>query len=108
MKISERKGVGRTSGPAAPPRVTPAPKTDAPARPEPQPADAVVLSPSLHEVDRAKQALEALPDVRVERVQHVKPRVQSGAYAVDSKAVAKRLVDTAVRESARGRHKAGG
>jgi flagellar biosynthesis anti-sigma factor FlgM len=105
MKISDRKGVSRTTGPATPQRVAPTPRGDAAPREEASGADAVVLSESLHEVDRAKQALAAMPDVRVDRVQDVKPRVQEGTYRIDSQAVAKRLVDTAVVESARTRRK---
>lgn len=101
MKISDRKSVSRTTGPATPQRVAPTPKSDAAPRQEAPATDAVVLSEALHEVDRAKRALAALPDVRVDKVREVKPRVQDGTYKVDSQAVAKCLVDTAVVESAR-------
>ena len=105
MKITDRKSIGRTAGPIATPRLGPAPKVDAAVRREVPEADEVVLSQSLHEVDRAKKALAALPDVRIDKVRDVKPRVADGSYQVDSRAVAKRMVDTAVPESARGQRK---
>ena len=63
-------------------------------------ADDVELSSSLKEIDRAKEALAALPDVRVEKVNEIKPRVDDGSYQVESEALAKKMVDASLRESA--------
>jgi len=96
MRISGRKtrvspagSVGRVS------RVTGPRKKEAPA-PVSEAAD-VELSASLQEIDRAREALAILPD---EKVEGVKPLVDDGSYKVESEVLAKRIVDTSLRESA--------
>jgi flagellar biosynthesis anti-sigma factor FlgM len=90
--VSPAGSVGRVS------RVTGPRKKEAPA-PVSEAAD-VELSASLQEIDRAREALAILPDVRVEKVEGVKPLVDDGSYKVESEVLAKRIVDTSLRESA--------
>ncbi|MBQ7585545.1 MAG: flagellar biosynthesis anti-sigma factor FlgM, partial [Desulfovibrionaceae bacterium] len=42
----------------------------------------------------AKQAAQAAPDVRTDRVEALKPLVQSGTYPLDSKKIAADLIAT--------------
>jgi anti-sigma28 factor (negative regulator of flagellin synthesis) len=42
-----------------------------------------------------------LPDVRLEKVEALKPKVDDGTYHVESHEIAKRMVDESLRESAR-------
>lgn len=99
MKISGRKPVNR-AGQAGPishakdkGQVDKAPAADTAA------AD-VNLSETTREVNRARQTLAQIPDVRVERVNELKPIVEDGSYHVESKVLAKKIVDTSLRESA--------
>jgi len=98
MKISGRKPIARTTrtqGPA--PASGPAKAHDSV---KIEPAADVELSESLTEVNTAKAAVAAMPDVRTEKVEAIKPRIEDGSYEVDSKVVAKRMVDASLRESA--------
>ncbi|HBF33895.1 TPA: flagellar biosynthesis anti-sigma factor FlgM [Candidatus Sumerlaeota bacterium] len=61
--------------------------------------DDVELSDSSREVDKAKSLLSAMPDTRMEKVQEIKPLVENGSYQIASGRVAKKMVDSALRES---------
>ena len=99
MRISGRKTrVSPTGSVARVSRPTGSRKEDALA-PVSEAAD-VELSASLQEIDKAKEALATLPDLRVERVEGIKPLVDDGSYKVESEVLAKRIVDTSLRESA--------
>ena len=99
MKISRRKQVtgttrvGKTS--KAKPRAKVQESVQAPAE-----AADVNLSEAVHEVESVRKALAAMPDVRVDKVDALKPVVDEGSYHVDSKVIAKKVVDTSLRESA--------
>ncbi|MBN1866240.1 flagellar biosynthesis anti-sigma factor FlgM [Candidatus Sumerlaeota bacterium] len=100
MKISGRKSVSRT-GPvgaaqrgAGKPKVEPTPSIDAR-------ATDVRISDMSREIDRVRETVMDLPDVRVERVSEIKPLVDEGNYQVESKVIAKKMVDESLRESAR-------
>lgn len=98
MKISGRKPIrpsSPVSGPAQPPKVD---KAQSPAI---ERATDVELSESLKEVDHAREILAAMPDMRAERVEEIKPRVDDGSYQVESGKIAKRIVDSSLRESAK-------
>ena len=99
MKISGRKPIGRATGAKAPARPSGGPKADTASKIE-SPASEVELSTSLQEIESAKEAFAGISDVRVERVQEIKPRVDDGSYKVQSEVVAKKMVDSALRESA--------
>lgn len=99
MKISGRKPIARTTSTKKASPASGKAQTDASAKIE-SPASEVELSESLHEIDGAKETLATMPNVRVERVQEIKPRVDDGSYKVESKVVAKKMVDASLRESA--------
>ena len=99
MKISRRNPVnlpGSVSS-GAPAKQKPAVQGETPA---PTGATDVNLSPALQEVDRARKAASSLPDVPAEVVQELKPVVDNGSYRRESKVIAKKMVDTSLRESA--------
>ncbi len=99
MKISGRKPIARTTSAKAPARPSDASKADAASRID-SPASEVELSLSTQGIESAKEALGAMSNVRVERVQEIKPRVDDGSYKVESEVVAKKMVDSALLESA--------
>ena len=100
MKISGRKPVPASGAVSGVSRQSEKPKVDGAPGAETSATD-VQLSAPLQGVERAKATVTAMPDVRVERVDEIKPRIDDGSYEVESKVVAKRIVDSALRESAR-------
>ncbi|MFP4381236.1 MAG: flagellar biosynthesis anti-sigma factor FlgM [Candidatus Sumerlaeia bacterium] len=102
MKISGRKSIRPTSPLSGPAKTGPAEKVDRSDRGdrvEERAAD-VELSSSLQQVDKAADAVRAMPDVRIEKIEEVKPLVEDGSYKVESKVLAKDMVDASLRESA--------
>lgn len=108
MRISRRKPVGQT-GPVSPvtPRKPAEGKVEGATRSEERAAD-VDISHSSREIDGARETLAAMPDVRAERVEQIKPIVDDGSYQVDSKVLAKKVVDSSLRESAHEKKGKGG
>jgi negative regulator of flagellin synthesis FlgM len=65
----------------------------------PQPArvrtlDRVEISPQARELQKLKQDLAALPEVRLDRVALAKQNLQYGGYRVDPAAVAQSMMDS--------------
>jgi len=52
----------------------------------------VDLSAKAKELQRIRQILDQIPDVREEKVQELKDRIESGNYAVDSGKVAAKML----------------
>jgi negative regulator of flagellin synthesis FlgM len=55
-------------------------------------AERVDLSDKAKEFQRIRKILDKVPDVREEKVQELKERIQSGNYAVDAGKVAAKMV----------------
>ncbi len=68
-----------------------------PQTPPPQ-GDRVELSELSRLAEQAKEVVAKTPEVRVERVEALKERVDSGTYEVDSEKVAAKLVDEHLSE----------
>jgi len=62
-------------------------------RPAPHTFDRVEISARGKELDRLKKALEALPDVRSDRVALARQGMQYGPYRVDPVLVAKKMMN---------------
>lgn len=98
MKIERRK----RSQPASPlggamPREA-VPETEEPESSGPTPeADSVALS-STHQMRDMKEALSAMPDIRVDRIDNVRTRVEDGSYHVESDKLARKVVDNVLSE----------
>jgi negative regulator of flagellin synthesis FlgM len=58
-------------------------------------ADSVTLSDSARSLAAARQAVEAAPDVRAEKVADIKQKVTDGTYTVSAKVLARKMVDAA-------------
>ena len=99
MRISGRKPIGGTSPLAGVSRSSSQDKADSLATPVLPRNDDVELSASSREVDKAKSLLDAMPDTRPEKVQELKPLVENGSYRIAAGHVAKKMVDSALRES---------
>lgn len=56
------------------------------------PEEKVTLSERAREIQQVRQAVEALPDVREEKVDELKERIASGEYRVDGEKVAEKMI----------------
>jgi flagellar biosynthesis anti-sigma factor FlgM len=101
MRISRRNQTGKV-GPVSSPGGGPAKadKTDsaAPAGPGGSGLE-VSISDKANEVQQAQAAVKNMPDVRVKVVAAIQGEIDQGTYKRDSKKIAKRMVNEALRES---------
>jgi flagellar biosynthesis anti-sigma factor FlgM len=102
MKISGRKSVGRsTSSKGATGKRSGGAESDKTSKGESSgPSVGVSISGASQVVSSARAAITAMSDVRVGRVQEIRLAVDEGSYQVESRVLAKRMVDEAIRESA--------
>lgn len=56
--------------------------------------DTVQLSDNAERVARMSEALQKIPDIRMERVQELRKQVAAGEYAVGARAVAEKMLMT--------------
>lgn len=101
MRISRRNQTGKV-GPIAPASAGSAKvdKTDAAAKAGPQGSGLEVsISEKANEVQQAQAAVKSMPDVRVDVVSAIQGEIDQGTYKRDSKKIAKRMVNEALRES---------
>lgn len=62
-----------------------------------QAGDTVKLSGNAERLARMSEALQQIPDIRVERVQELKKQVAAGEYNVSARAVAEKMLMTMKR-----------
>jgi len=58
--------------------------------------DSVELSPEAKTMGQALKAMEALPDVREEKVAEIRERIANGTYQIDGREVAEKMIKEAV------------
>ena len=54
--------------------------------------DKVVLSPKAREIQEAKKLLNSLPDIREEKVTHLKKQIKSGTYQIKGEKIAVKML----------------
>ena len=54
--------------------------------------DKVVLSPKAREIQEAKKLLNSLPDVREEKVAHLKKQIENGTYQIKGEKIAVKML----------------
>lgn len=99
MRISGKpSGVGSTQGPTGP-----KPSAASPSAPvaSVSGSDAVQVSSEARLVAVAQEALAVVPDIRMEKVEAIKVRLDADAYNPDGEAVAEGLIK---EHMAKGRH----
>ncbi len=107
MKISRKKSsdgatplpsVGPMAGPSGsrPKKVEKTDKAD-----PVEPNIGVSLSGTTQQVAAVRKQLDAIPDVRMDKIVDIKMAVDAGSYKVESGKVAKKMIDESLRESAR-------
>lgn len=77
-------------------KIQPTPKAASEPKPtEGAPAasgDRVSLSPQARELIEARRALEAIPDVREDKVAEIRERIAAGTYRIDAEAIADKMI----------------
>ncbi|MBI3968730.1 MAG: flagellar biosynthesis anti-sigma factor FlgM [Chloroflexi bacterium] len=58
----------------------------------PNPVDTVEISDEARELARARQAVDAAPDVRSEHVAEIKKQVEAGTYSVSPELLARKML----------------
>lgn len=58
--------------------------------------DTVVLSPKAKQIAEAKRLLNAAPEIREEKVAHVRKKISKGTYHIDGRKVAAKMVKEAL------------
>ena len=87
VDLSRAQAVQKESG-----QVSPVQGAAAPARV--RSFDRVEISPRARELEKLKQELDALPDVRLDRVALAKQNLQYGKYRVDPVDLAQRMMES--------------
>jgi negative regulator of flagellin synthesis FlgM len=59
----------------------------------PLPSDTVEISNRSRELARARQAVDATPEVRTEKVAAIKKRIEDGTYTVSPRLLARKLLE---------------
>ena len=70
--------------------VLPLQKTDSPAKPLSQ--ERVVISANMREIERLRQQMEAIPEVRLELVALARQQIQNGSYRADPAEIALKMM----------------
>jgi negative regulator of flagellin synthesis FlgM len=58
--------------------------------------DRVVLSPEARQIQRAREQVDLLPDIREEKVAEIRARIEAGEYQVDGEKVASKMIETSL------------
>jgi len=55
--------------------------------------DEVVLSPEAKQIQKAKELIDALPDIREDRVAEIRARIEAGEYQIDGEKIASKIIE---------------
>ena len=58
--------------------------------------DEVVLSPKAREIQEAKKVLDSLPDIRKEKIDHLKMQIKNGAYQIEGEKIAVKILKESI------------
>lgn len=61
--------------------------------------DRVDISTGAQELTRARKLLEAVPDVRIDKVNSLKTDIRNNTYSVDAEKVVVRIIERAIRDA---------
>jgi negative regulator of flagellin synthesis FlgM len=93
-RINQHHNDPAVTGPAASRRSERAtesqPKQDQGVRPS---SDSVEISDAARELAKARQAVDAAPDVRSDKVAAIKKRIEDGTYSVSPELLARKLLE---------------
>ncbi|MEJ2639588.1 MAG: flagellar biosynthesis anti-sigma factor FlgM [Desulfosarcinaceae bacterium] len=62
--------------------------------------DAVTLSTQVRQLQAAREALSAMPEVREEKVAAIRTQIEAGTYEIDGEKIAGKMIEEALLEDA--------
>ncbi|MDI6789973.1 MAG: flagellar biosynthesis anti-sigma factor FlgM [Thermodesulfobacteriota bacterium] len=65
-----------------------------------QATDKVELSAASRDIQKIQEVLKNTPDVRAEKVQELKSKIESGQYRVDAREIANKMVSNLIQDLA--------
>lgn len=63
-----------------------------------QAADKVEFSAASRDIQKIQEVLKNTPDVRAEKVQELKSKIESGQYRVDAREIANKMVSSLIQD----------
>lgn len=69
---------------------------ESPSTGSPAAGDRVSLSPQVRELEAARAAVSAMPEVREEKVAAIRAQVEAGTYVVDGEKIAGKMIEEAL------------
>ena len=61
--------------------------------------DTVALSPEAKQIQEAKKSLDALPDVREDKVAEIKGQIEAGTYTIDGEKIAFKMIRESILDA---------
>ncbi|MBW1780207.1 MAG: flagellar biosynthesis anti-sigma factor FlgM [Deltaproteobacteria bacterium] len=55
--------------------------------------DKVVLSPEAQQIQKVKELIDSLPDIRDEKVAEIRAQIEAGDYDVDGEKIASKMIE---------------
>ncbi|MDP2992785.1 MAG: flagellar biosynthesis anti-sigma factor FlgM, partial [Deltaproteobacteria bacterium] len=65
-----------------------------------QATDKVELSAASRDIQKIQEVLKNTPDVRAEKVQELKSKIESGQYRVDAREIANKMISDVIQDLA--------
>ena len=62
-------------------------------------AEQIAISSKAKDIQKATEAVNAAPDIRVEKVDQIKEQIANGSYNVASEQLAEKILENIIRES---------
>jgi negative regulator of flagellin synthesis FlgM len=67
--------------------------------PSPGGAEHIAISSKAKDIQKATEAVNAAPDIRIEKVNQIKEQIANGTYKVSSEQLAEKIIENIITES---------
>ena len=62
-------------------------------------AEHIAISSKAKDIQKATEAVNAAPDIRIEKVEHIKGQIANGSYRVSSEQISEKILENIIKES---------
>jgi negative regulator of flagellin synthesis FlgM len=59
----------------------------------------IAISPKAKDIQKATEAVNAAPDIRIEKVDQIREQISNGSYSVSSEQLAEKILENLITES---------
>jgi negative regulator of flagellin synthesis FlgM len=59
----------------------------------------IAISSKAKDIQKATEAVNAAPDIRIEKVEHIKDQIANGSYRVSSEQISEKILENIIKES---------